>query len=164
MEPAPPDLATPATTPTGAGAGPATGRADGGSRGPAWATRLEPRPVALFCAVTLFIWGNRIWLAWTNPDDTVAEKLVWSTPITLFVLAAVVIGGLLLTGADRRGRGFVRAVTAFAAGTTVYWAVRIPMILLADHPVGFEVVHTVLAVVSVALAVTAWRSVRSSGA
>ena len=37
--------------------------------------------MALFCAVTLFIWGNRIWLAWTNPDDTVAEKLVWSTPI-----------------------------------------------------------------------------------
>ncbi len=164
MEPAPPDLATPATTPTGAAAGPATGRDDGGSRGPAWTARLEPRPVALFCAVTLFIWGNRIWLAWTNPDDTVAEKLVWSTPITLFVLAALGLGALLLTGADRRGRGFVRGVTAFAAGTIVYWAVRLPLILLADHPVGFEVVHTVLALVSVALAATAWRSVRSSGA
>ena len=120
--------------------------------------------MAVFCAVTLFIWGNRIWLAWTNPDDTVAEKLVWSTPITLFVLAALVIGGLLLTGADRRSPGFVRGVTAFAAGTTLYWAVRIPMILLADHPVGFKVVHAVLAAVSIALAVAAWRSVRSSRA
>ncbi|HMS87853.1 MAG: hypothetical protein KA758_08020 [Acidimicrobiales bacterium] len=149
MEPASPDLATPAP---------------GASAGPTWRTRLEPRPVALFCAVTLFIWGNRIWLAWTNPDDTVAEKLVWSTPITLFVLAALVIGGLLLTGADRRSPGFVRGVTAFAAGTTLYWAVRIPMILLADHPVGFKVVHAVLAAVSIALAVAAWRSVRSSRA
>ena len=70
----------------------------------------------------------------------------------------------LTPGADRRSPGFVRGVTAFAAGTTLYWAVRIPMILLADHPVGFKVVHAVLAAVSIALAVAAWRSVRSSRA
>jgi hypothetical protein len=157
VEPAPPHLDAPTVTPSVTPAGAA-------ATGPAWRTRLEPRPVALFCAVTLFIWGNRIWLAWTNPDDTVAEKLVWSTPITLFVLAALVLGGQLLAGTDRRRPGFVRGVTALAAGTTLYWAVRTPMILLADHPVGFEVVHAVLAAVSVTLAVAAWRSVRSSGA
>ena len=36
--------------------------------------------------------------------------------------------------------------------------------LLADHPVGFKVVHAVLPAVSIALAVAAWRSVRSSRA
>ena len=33
--------------------------------------RLRPYPVAVFCGVTLLIWTNRIWLAWTNDEDTV---------------------------------------------------------------------------------------------
>lgn len=126
--------------------------------------RLRPYPVSGFAALTLFIWGNRIWLAWTNPDDTVAEKLVWSTPITLFVLAALAVGLLLLRGVDRRSAAFVRLVQAFAGGTIVYWAIRAPMILLADHPGPFKVVHAVLAVASVASAVLALRSVGASAA
>lgn len=122
--------------------------------------RLRPYPVSGFAALTLFIWGNRIWLAWTNPDDTVAEKLVWSTPITLFVLAALAVGILLLRGVDRRSAAFVRLVQAFAGGTIAYWAIRAPMILLADHPGPFKVVHAVLAIVSVASAALAIRSVR----
>lgn len=121
--------------------------------------RLRPYPVAVFCAVTLFTWGNRIWLAWTNPDDTVAEKLLWSVPITAFVVAAVVLLVVLVRGGGRTGTGFVRAVRAFAAGTVVFWAVRAPMILAADHPVPFKVVHAVLAIVSVTAAAFAWRSV-----
>lgn len=123
--------------------------------------RLRPYPVSGFAALTLFIWGNRIWLAWTNPDDTVAEKLVWSTPITLFVLAALAVGLLMLRGVDRRSAAFVRLVQAFAGGTIAYWAIRAPMILLADHPGPFKVVHAVLAVVSVASAALAIRSVRA---
>ena len=121
--------------------------------------RLRPYPVSGFAALTLFIWGNRIWLAWTNPDDTVAEKLVWSTPITLFVLAALAVGLLMLRGVDRRSAAFVRLVQAFAGGTIVYWAIRAPMILLADHPGPFKVVHAVLALVSVVSASLAIRSV-----
>lgn len=124
--------------------------------------RLRPYPVSGFAALTLFIWGNRIWLAWTNPDDTVAEKLVWSTPITLFVLAALAVGLLLLRGVDRRSALFVRLVQAFAGGTIAYWAIRAPMILLADHPGPFKVVHAVLAAVSVLSAALALRSVRTS--
>jgi hypothetical protein len=124
-----------------------------------WRARLEPWPVAAFCAVTLFIWTNRIWLAWTNDEDTVAEKLVWSTPITVFVVVAAVLAVAMLRGADRSGPAFVVAVKAFAAGTTLFWAVRAPMISLADHDVPFKVVHAVLAVASVAAAVLAWRSV-----
>ncbi|MEZ5177900.1 MAG: hypothetical protein R2746_06345 [Acidimicrobiales bacterium] len=126
--------------------------------------RLRPYPVSGFAALTLFIWGNRIWLAWTNPEDTVAEKLVWSTPITLFVLAALAVGLLMLRGVDRRSAGFVRLVRVFAGGTVLYWAVRTPMILLADHPGPFKVVHAVLALVSVLSAALALRSVGTAGA
>lgn len=119
--------------------------------------RFRPYPVSAFAMVTLLIWGNRIWLAWTNQEDTVAEKLVWSTPITLFVAAALVILVLQLRGAAG-GRGFDRIVKAFAGGTGIYWAIRLPMILAGDWGAPFKAVHTVLAVFSVAAAVFAWRS------
>lgn len=121
--------------------------------------RLRPYPVAVFCAITLLTWGNRIWLAWTNDEDTVAEKIVWSVPITAFVVAAVILSVLLLTGTDRTGRGFVGLVRAFAAGTVIYWAVRYPIIVTGDWSIGFKVVHGVLAVASAAAAGAAWRSV-----
>lgn len=121
--------------------------------------RLRPYPVAAFCAVTLFIWTNRIWLAWTNDTDSVARKLVWSVPITAFVVAAVVIAGLMLAGRADRTRWFAPLVRAFAAGTVVFWAIRAPMIAFADHDVPFVVVHTVLAVASVGTAIAAWRAV-----
>jgi len=124
--------------------------------------RLRPYPVAVFCAVTLFIWGNRIWLAWTNTTDTVAEKLLYSVPITAFVVAAVVLLIALLRGADQSAVWFLTVVRAFAAGTIVYWAVRAPLILLADRSIGFKVVHALLAVASVAAAAFAWRAVRAA--
>lgn len=123
--------------------------------------RLRPHPVAAFAGLTLFIWGNRIWLAWTNTEDTLAEKLVWSTPITAFVLAAVAVAVLLFRGADATEGRFRRLVQVFAAGTGAYWAIRLPIILTAEHGVGFKVVHTVLAVVSAGAAAAAWRSVGS---
>ncbi|MEO6989455.1 MAG: hypothetical protein ABI239_12515 [Aquihabitans sp.] len=119
--------------------------------------RFRPYPVSAFAVVTLLIWGNRIWLAWTNQEDTVAEKLVWSTPITLFVAAALVILVLQLRGAGG-SRGFNRLVKAFAGGTGIYWAIRLPMILAGDWGIPFKAVHTVLAVASVAASAWAWRS------
>lgn len=119
--------------------------------------RLRPLPVAAFSALTLLIWVNRIWLAWTNADDTVAQKVVWSIPIVAFVVAAAV-----LLAAIVRGRSdapwFRTLVLAFAAGTALYWAIRLPIIWVNDHDLtpeeelGFKLVHTVLAVVSVAAA------------
>ena len=70
---------------------------------------------------------------------------------------------VLLRGTDRRTPGFVRLVQVFAAGTVVFWAVRAPMILLADHPGPFKVVHAVLAAGSVTAAVCAWRAVARLG-
>lgn len=53
-----------------------------------------------------------------------------------------------------------RWVTALAAWTVVVWAVRTPVILVHQHPVGFKIVHTVLAAVSIALAISAQRHVQ----
>ncbi|MCB1030746.1 MAG: hypothetical protein KDA95_05370 [Acidimicrobiales bacterium] len=129
--------------------------------------RLRPFPVAVFCGITLLIWTNRIWLAWTNDEDTVAEKLVWSLPITLFVIAAAVLGLALVRGVERDEKWFVQAIRIFAAATAIYWAVRVPIIWANDHglepreELGFKLVHSVLAVVSVGPALFAWRSVSS---
>lgn len=120
--------------------------------------RLRPYPVAAFCAVTLVIWLNRIWLAWTA-DVGVVTKLVSSVPITAFVIAAFVLLAVRLRGADPSSPAFVGLVRAFAAGTTLYWAIRLPMIATNHHPVAFVAVHAVLAVASVTAAVLAWRSV-----
>ena len=127
--------------------------------------RLRPLPVTAFSALTLLIWVNRIWLAWTNADDTIAQKVVWSIPIVAFVVAA----GILLV-AVLRGRSdaswFRPLVLAFAAGTALYWAIRLPIIWINDHgltaeeEIGFKVVHTVLAVVSVSAAAFAARWAR----
>ena len=125
-----------------------------------WVDRFEPWPVALFCAITLFIWGNRIWLAWTNPDDSLTTKLIWSTPITLFVIAGLVLGFMVVSGAHRSQPHFAAAVVVFAAGTVVYWAIRAPIIFMADHDVAFKAVHGVLASVSILAALGAWRAVR----
>ncbi|WP_426572040.1 hypothetical protein [Aquihabitans sp. McL0605] len=132
--------------------------------------RLRPYPVAVFCAVTLFIWVNRIWLTWTNGTDSVGRKVLWTVPIGAFVLAATVLLVALLSGADRDARWFRVLVQAFAAGTALYWAIRLPMIALNHHDltpseeIAFKLVHTVLAVVSVTAAWFAWRWARSAPA
>ena len=51
-------------------------------------------------------------------------------------------------------------VTVLAAWTVLVWAVRTPEILVHDHPADFKVVHTVLAIVSIAFAVSAQRHVQ----
>ena len=120
--------------------------------------RFRPYPVAVLCAVTLFIWLNRIWLNWTNPDVDLPAKLALSIPITAFVVASFVVLIAMVRGVDRDAAWFRGLVRLFAAGTVVFWAVRLPMILLNDHPAGFLIVHSVLAVVSVVAAISAWRS------
>lgn len=122
--------------------------------------RVHPRSVAVLCAVTLFIWGNRIWLAWTNEGDTLARKLTYSVPITAFVIAAGILAVALLSGVDRSTRWFGGLVQALSLGTVLYWAIRLPMILAADHDVPFKAVHAVLALASAAAAIWAWRTAR----
>ncbi|MBX3315183.1 MAG: hypothetical protein KF906_12790 [Actinobacteria bacterium] len=119
--------------------------------------RFRPRPVTAFALLTLVIWTTRIPLAWTNDEDTVGEKLVWSTPITLFVVAAATLLVLQARG-DGRSPTSTKLARTFAVATIVYWTIRITMIVAGDWSVGFKVVHAVLAVVSSGAAALAWRS------
>jgi hypothetical protein len=70
------------------------------------------------------------------------------------------------SGGSRSGRGrgssvrpVLQAVALTAVLTIVVWLVQGSRILFGDHGGGFKLVHTVLAIGSIALAVLAWRSV-----
>src|SRR6476646_5906579 len=94
-------------------------------------------PVWVFLGWTVFVWAGRIRNGGSLP-----------LALSFLVLAAVAVW--------RRGPW----VTALAAWTIGVWVVRTPFILVHDHPGGFKAVHTVLAVISIALAVAAQRHVQ----
>lgn len=94
-------------------------------------------PLIAFLAWTVFVWAGRI----RNGGAVLLA-------LSFLALAAIAIW--------RRGRW----VTALAVWTVAVWAVRTPFILVHDHPAGFKVVHSVLAVVSIALAFSAERHVQ----
>jgi hypothetical protein len=72
---------------------------------------------------------------------------------TFVVLAGAVVVGL--------ARPWLRtAVTALAAWTTAVWIVRGSLIWTQDYSVGFKAIHTLLGVVSIALAALAQRDVQ----
>ena len=118
---------------------------------------FEPKKLTLFYAVTLFIWANRVWLAWTNPDDSVAERIVWSIPITFFVMASVILLIAHIRGANGSDPLIQKLGRWLVVVTVVFWVVRLPMISLADHEFGFKLIHAILALVSVGLALLGWR-------
>ena len=79
-------------------------------------------------------------------------------PAVALAATFVVLGCAVLVGL---ARPWLRtAVTALAAWTTVVWVVRGSLIWTQDYSVGFKAVHTVLGVVSIALAVLAQRHVQ----
>ncbi|MEY2432411.1 MAG: hypothetical protein QOC92_2136 [Acidimicrobiaceae bacterium] len=94
-------------------------------------------PLYALIAWTVFVWAGRI----RNGGSVVLAA-------SFLVLAALAVW--------RRGRW----VTALAAWTVGVWAIRTPFILANDHPVGFKVVHTMLAAVSIGLAVSAERHIQ----
>ena len=91
---------------------------------------------------TLLVWTTRI-------RNIVAQDWTWTdfvVPVGLTVLAVAAL--------VRRREGLL----ALAAATTLVWVVRLPLVLVHDHPIGFKVVHAVLAVVSIALAAATARA------
>lgn len=100
---------------------------------------------------TAFVWGTRI----RNIARDGGSSLSLVVALALVVLAVAVAVSLVRAGEPRW------AVPALAVATVAAWAVRTPQILLGDHGAAFTIVHTVLAVVSIALAVAALRSDRS---
>jgi hypothetical protein len=111
------------------------------------------RATVALVAWTFFVWTTRIGNIWRDADlDTSGKVGRTVLALTFTLLAAGVVVALW-----RRASWTGRAVLALAGWTVGVWIVRDVSILAADHDVGFKVVHTVLAVVSIVLSVLAWR-------
>ena len=91
----------------------------------------------VFVGWTVFVWAGRI----RNGGSALLAA-------SFLALAAMAIW--------RRGRW----ITALVVWTVAVWVVRTPFILVHYHPGGFKVVHTVLAAVSIGLALSAQRHVQ----
>jgi hypothetical protein len=118
--------------------------------------RRHKATVALV-AWTFLVWTTRIGNIWRDGDLDAAAK--WGRTALALSFTALALG--VVVALRRRARTpLVAAVGALGAWTTGVWIVRVAGIVAADHAVGFTVVHAVLAVVSIVLAVAAWRETR----
>ncbi|NLV55879.1 MAG: hypothetical protein GXY13_09740 [Acidimicrobiales bacterium] len=100
------------------------------------------------CAWTLITWVTRVPLAWRDDELETAEKVLATVPVVLFVALAAVAGATTIARRTVAGG----ALMALAGWSAAYWAVRVPMIAVNDHPAAFIVVHAVLGGVAVGLA------------
>ena len=110
--------------------------------------RRRPLAVALV-AWTFFVWTTRIANIWRDEALTTGEK--WGRTglaVSFTVLALAVV----VTLWRQARQASLVAVGALAGWSVVVWVVRDVRIVAADHGAGFKAVHTVLAVVSIALA------------
>jgi hypothetical protein len=82
----------------------------------------------------------------------------------LFLVLAAVTATLPLGLWHRRPLGSTRLVAIFCLWTIAFWSIRGVGLLLGDHEAGFKVVHTVLAGVSIGLAVLLQRADRAVAA
>lgn len=119
---------------------------------------MRRRPFALaLVAWTFFVWTTRIANIWRDDALDTGEKVGRTGLALSFTLLAVAV---VVTLWRRLPQASLVAVGGLAAWSVAVWVARDVRIVLADHEVGFKVVHTVLAVVSIALAALAWREAR----
>jgi peptidoglycan/LPS O-acetylase OafA/YrhL len=115
------------------------------------------RAAAALVAWTFLIWTTRIANIWRDADLDTGERWGRTLLALSFTVLAITAGVALWR---RLLQATVVAVGALAAWTIAVWVVRGVGILAGDHDPGFKAVHTVLAVVSIVLAVLAWRETR----
>lgn len=119
-------------------------------------TRL--RPALILSIWTLLVWTTRIGNIW-NDDSLTTSGQISRTALSLsFTVFGVVTLVAVIRARSKEWSGLKIWVAVFAAWTTGVWVWRAIDIAVSDHEVGFVVVHTVLAVVSIALAVVAVRN------
>lgn len=119
--------------------------------------RWRHMSAAVLVLWTVFLWLSRLRNVVADEDLTSGGRAVRIAVVVVFVLLA--LGSV----AERVRRGSWGVVLSVLIVWTIgYWLVRGTGILIGDWSVGFKVVHTVLMVVSLTLAVLAWRF-RGSG-
>lgn len=119
-------------------------------------------PALVLALWTLLVWTTRIRNIWTDDALEVGGQL-WRTALAAAFTAFAVLTVLAWWRARRRAvwSWTPALVRTFAVWTVAVWLVRGTQIVLGDHGAAFIAVHTVLAVVSIGLAVWADRSARS---
>ncbi len=123
------------------------------------------RPALVLSAWTVLVWTTRIRNIWTDESLTTSGQL-WRTALAgVFTVFAIVTVGAWLRArrANRATSSFLPVwIRAFAVWTIAVWSIRAVQIGGADHGLGFKVVHTAPAVVSVGLAL--WAAREAAGA
>ena len=110
--------------------------------------------VVALVAWTFFVWTTRIGNIWGDDDlDTAGKVGRTALALSFTFLALAVVGALW-----RRPSWLRPTVVALAVWTTGVWLVRDTSVLFGDHDTSFKIVHTVLAVVSIALSALALRT------
>ena len=117
----------------------------------------HPATLAL-AAWTLLVWTTRIRNIWGDDALTTSEQ--WGR--TALALSFTVLALAAAHGAWHATRWRVLVTRLFAGWTVAVWVVRSIGIATADHDGAFIAVHLVLAVVSFALSVAAWRETTST--
>lgn len=119
----------------------------------------SPRPSFRTAALglagwTVFVWGQRI----TNviaDDDLAGFARTWRLVVAVGFTAAAIAGGVLVLTRRPQARTVLVGLAVVGSG---WWLIRGAQTLFADFSVGFKVVHTVLALVTVALSALVWRA------
>lgn len=131
------------------------------------------RAAFALCAWTLFVWLNRIKNVFDDRVSVGGELEGWSFTwrfgvAILFCLCAILGAGLVVAvnrTTSNEGKSTLiapatRFFAAFAIGGSLWWFVRGISTLFADFSVGFKVVHTVLALVTIGLGLLVLRAAR----
>ncbi len=103
---------------------------------------------------TLFVWGSRV-RNLVNDDELEGFSLVWRSAAAALFLGAAVIGAVALI----KKRSFASPFfVAWSVAGIAWWTVRGTQTLVSDFSVAFKLVHTVLALVTIALGLLIIRS------
>lgn len=111
-------------------------------------------------AWTVFVWFQRIGNV-IGDDERSGFAQAWRLVVAVgFVAAGLALVGFVIAG--QRGSEIGRLASPLGLGLaavgSAWWILRGGQILIGDWDLSFKMVHTVLAVVVVALSVMVWRS------
>ena len=129
-------------------------------------SRLSTRQrvvLVVFVAWTAYVWASRIVNALGSDTESTGGK-IFSTvlSVVLLALAVGVVTVLVRSWKAPLTAGGAKVLAVAAGATIVVWLIRVPQILMTDHGpdvngTAFNIVHTMLGVVSVVLAALVWQ-------
>lgn len=126
---------------------------------------MPVRPVLPLLVWTLFVWSSRIRNIWGDDDLSTTGQLIRTGIAVVFLSFAVVVGwGLWRRRGSAPSRRDRLVLGAFIVWTVGFWLVRGIGIIVDDHDAGFTVIHTILMVVSIAIAALAARALQAPAA